>query len=73
MEISFFAFVALVILYFLFREPVKSSVKATNEGLSKVLLELKDPDEITRLKKKFGCTDTNVKTMSQLLQWIDEQ
>lgn len=73
MEISFFAFIILVILYFVFRKPVKSSVKVADEGLSKVILELKDPNEITRLKKKFGCTDTDVKTMSQLLQWVDEQ
>ena len=73
MEISFFAFVALVILYFLFREPVKASTKAVNEGMSKVILELKDPAEITKLKKKFGCNDPEVRTMSQLLEWVDKQ
>lgn len=73
MEISFFAFIALVILYFIFREPAKSTVKATNEGISKILLELKDPNEISKLKKKFGCNDPEVRTMSQLLEWVDKQ
>ena len=73
MEIGFFGFIVLIVIYVLFREPVKSFTKAANEGASKIVLELKDPNEISRLKKKFGCDDPNVKTTSQLLEWVDKQ
>ena len=73
MEIGFFGFIVLIVIYMLFREPVKSTVKATNEGMSKIILELKDPTEISKLKKKFGCNDPEVRTMSQLLEWVDKQ
>jgi hypothetical protein len=73
MEIGFFGFIVLVVIYMLFREPVKATTKAANEGMSKIILELKDPNEITKLKKKFGCNDPEVRTMSQLLEWVDKQ
>lgn len=73
MEISFFGFIVLVIIYMLFREPMKSFIKITDESASKVILELKDPNEIAKLKKKFGCDDPNVRTMVQLLEWVDKQ
>ena len=73
MEIGFFGFIVLIVIYMLFREPVKSFTKAANEGASKVILELKDPNEIAKLKKKFGCNDPEVRTMSQLLDWVDKQ
>ena len=73
MEIGFFGFIILIVIYVLFREPVKASTKAANEGVSKIILELKDPTEISKLKKKFGCDDPKVKTMSQLLEWVDKQ
>lgn len=73
MEIGFFGFVIIVVIYMLFREPVKATTKAANEGMSKIILELKDPNEIAKLKKKFGCDDPEVRTMSQLLDWVDKQ
>ena len=73
MEIGFFGFIVIIIVYTLFREPVKATTKAANEGMSKIILELKDPNEISKLKKKFGCNDPEVRTMSQLLDWVDKQ
>lgn len=73
MEIGFFGFILLIVAYLIFRKPVKAAANAANEGVAKVLLELQDPSEILQLKRKFGCEDPNVKTMTQLLDWVDKQ
>ena len=73
MEIGFFGFVVLFVCYLIFRKPVKAAANAANEGVAKVLLELQDPKEVTELKKKFGCDDPNVRSMTQLLDWVDKQ
>lgn len=73
MEIGLFGFIILVICYFLFRPAVKNTVGMVNEGVSSLALEFKEPEKVQQMKQKFGCTDDNVKTMSELLDWVNRR
>lgn len=73
MEIGLFGFVIIIICYFLFRPAVKNTVDTVNEGIASLALEFKEPDKVKQMKKKFGCTDDNVKTMSDLLDWVNKR
>lgn len=71
MEIGFFGFLVLVICYFLFRPAVKNAVDTVNEGVASLSLEFKEPEKVSEMKRKFGCTDPNVRSMSDLLTWVN--
>lgn len=73
MEIGIFGFIVLILAYFLFKPAVKNTVGMVNEGISGLALEFREPDKIAEMKKKFGCTDDNVKTMSDLLDWVNKR
>lgn len=73
MEIGFFGFLIIVICYFLFRPAVKNTVGAVNEGVASLALEFREPEKVTEMKRKFGCSDPEVKTMSDLLDWVNKR
>jgi hypothetical protein len=73
MELGLFGFIVLVIAYFLFRPAVKNTVGMVNEGVSSLALEFKEPEKVTEMKRKFGCDDPNIKTMSDLLDWVNKR
>lgn len=72
MEISFFGFLILVICYFVFRPAVKNTVSTINEGVSSLALEFREPDKVKEMKARFGCDDPNIRTMSDLLNWVNK-
>ena len=73
MEISFFGFLILVVAYFIFRPAVKNTVSTVNEGVASLALEFREPDKVAEMKAKFGCDDPNVRTMSDLLNWVNKR
>ena len=73
MEIGFFGFLVIVICYFLFRPAVKNTVNTVNEGVASLALEFREPDKVAEMKRKFGCEDPDVKTMSDLLDWVNKR
>lgn len=73
MELGFFGFIVLIIAYFLFRPAVKNTVGMVNEGVSSLALEFREPDKVQEMKSRFGCDDPNVKTMSDLLNWVNKR
>jgi hypothetical protein len=73
MELGLFGFIVLVIAYFLFRPAVKNTVGMVNEGVSSLALEFKEPEKVAEMKRKFGCDDPNIKTMSDLLDWVNKR
>lgn len=73
MEIGIFGFLVLVICYFLFRPAVKNTVDTVNEGVASLALEFKEPEKVSAMKHKFGCEDPNVKSMSDLLNWVNKR
>ena len=73
MELGFFGFIILILAYFLFKPAVKNTVGMVNEGVSSLALEFKEPEKVAEMKRKFGCTDNNVKTMSDLLNWVNKR
>lgn len=72
MEIGFFGFLIIVICYFLFRPAVKNSVGMVNEGMASLALEFREPDKVAEMKRKFGCDDPNIRSMSDLLNWVNK-
>lgn len=73
MEIGIFGFLVLLICYFLFRPAVKNTVDTVNEGVASLALEFKEPEKVEQMKRKFGCDDPNVKSMSDLLEWVNKR
>lgn len=73
MELGLFGFVLIVICYFLFKPAVKNTVGMVNEGVSSLALEFREPDKVQEMKRKFGCEDPNVRTMSDLLDWVSKR
>lgn len=73
MEIGFFGFLIIIVCYFIFRPAVKNTVNTVNEGVASLALEFREPDKVAEMKKRFGCTDDNVKTMSELLDWVNRR
>lgn len=73
MELGLFGFIVLVIAYFLFRPAVKNTVGMVNEGVSSLALEFKEPEKVAEMKRKFGCDDPNVRTMTDLLNWTNKR
>lgn len=73
MELGLFGFVLIVICYFLFKPAVKNTVGMVNEGVSSLALEFREPEKVTEMKRKFNCDDPNVKTMSDLLNWVNKR
>lgn len=71
MEVGFFGFIVLILLYFLFRPAIKTSVSTVNDGVSRLALELQEPEQLRKMKAKFGCDDPNVRSMSDLLAWVN--
>lgn len=72
MEISFFGFLILIVCYFVFRPAVKNTVSTVNEGVASLALEFREPDKVAEMKAKFGCDDPKVRTMSDLLNWVNK-
>ena len=72
MEIGFFGFLVIVICYFLFRPAVKNTVNTVNEGVASLALEFREPDKVQEMKRKFGCNDDSVRSMSDLLSWVNK-
>lgn len=73
MELGLFGFVLIVICYFLFKPAVKNTVGMVNEGVSSLALEFREPEKVSEMKRKFNCEDPNVKTMSDLLNWVNKR
>lgn len=73
MEVGFFGFIVLILLYLLFRPAVKNTVGAVNDGVSRLALELQEPEQLKKMKAKFGCDDPNVRSMSDLLAWVNSR
>ena len=73
MEIGFFGFIIVVIGYFIFRPAVKNTVGMVNEGVSSLALEFREPDKVTEMKRKFNCEDPEIRTMSDLLNWVNKR
>ena len=71
-EIGFFGFIIVVICYFVFRPAVKNTVGMVNEGVSSLALEFREPDKVKAMKARFGCDDPNIRTMSDLLNWVNK-
>lgn len=73
MELGFFGFIVIIVCYFLFRPAVKNTVGMVNEGVSSLALEFREPDKVAEMKRKFGCDDPNIRTMSDLLNWVSKR
>ena len=71
MELGLFGFIILIIAYFLFKPAVNNAVNMVNEGVASASLALHEPEKVAAMKRKFGCNDPNIQTMSDLLAWVN--
>ena len=69
MEIGFFGFIILIIFIIWFKQPIKSIKNEIDEGIAMHVLENDATQRIEDMKRKVGCTDPNIRTAMQLLEW----
>ena len=69
MEIGFFSFIILIIFIIWFKQPIKSIKNEIDEGIAMHVLENDATKRIEDMKRKVGCTDPNIRTAMQLLEW----